>query len=140
MTSSPESINGAAHLISVLLVEDNADFAEGLRDILQLFACRVNIAVDGPTALQAVSATRFDLVFCDISLPGAMNGFDIARTIRQLPDLQNLLIVCLSGYAGADDRLRAVEAGFDDLLRKPPELDDIKAILEKARRHRFLAR
>ncbi|WP_242343986.1 hybrid sensor histidine kinase/response regulator [Anaeromyxobacter terrae] len=112
----------AAH---VLIVEDNADAAETLRDALELEGVVVTVAPDGEAGLAAARRRPPDLVICDIGLPGELDGYGVARAVRADPALRHLPLVALTGYAGPEDRARAREAGFDQHLGKPTSLGDL---------------
>jgi two-component system CheB/CheR fusion protein len=116
---------GAPAGAHVLVVEDNADAAETLRDALELEGVQVTLARDGAAALAAAQRHRPDLVVCDIGLPGALDGYAVARALRADPALRATPLVALTGYAGPEDRARALEAGFDRHLAKPTGLDDL---------------
>ncbi len=112
----------------VLIVDDNADAAESLADVLQLDGHHVDVARDGRTAIARTRALRPDVVFCDIGLPD-VDGYAVARAIRADPELRSTRLVALSGYAQPEDRDRAREAGFDAHLAKPPRLHELTDLL-----------
>ena len=109
----------------VLVVEDNVDAAETLREALELEGMAVTVAGDGAAGLAAAHQIRPDVVICDIGLPGALDGYDVARAIRADLTLRDTPLVALTGYAGPDDRVRAQEAGFDRHLGKPSAIEDV---------------
>jgi len=113
----------------VLLIEDNDDGANSLREVLELSGHHVEIAFSGPEGLEKARASRPEVVICDIGLPG-MDGFAVARAIRSDPDLNRLALVALTGYAGPADVAKAKEAGFDAHLAKPPTMEAIEMVLE----------
>jgi two-component system CheB/CheR fusion protein len=112
----------------VLLIEDNADAAESLRDLLACYEHEVTIAGNGADGIAAARAFRPDVVLCDIGLPG-MDGYDVARAFRGDEALKDTFLVALSGYALPDDLGRAAEAGFDQHLAKPPTLEMLEQVL-----------
>jgi CheY-like chemotaxis protein len=112
----------------VLVVDDNADAAESLAQIVELFGHSADVAHDGPAALARARAQPPDFVFCDIGLPG-MSGYDVVRAMRGDAALRDVRVFAVSGYAQADDRRRAAEAGFDGHLPKPSDPDEIERIL-----------
>jgi len=126
----PTRAAAAPRVAQVVVIEDNVDAAETLRDALQLEGMSVTVAGDGTAGLDAVRRLRPDLVICDIGLPGDIDGYDVARTIRADPALRDLPLVALTGYAGPDDRARARAAGFDRHLAKPAALDDVLRAVE----------
>lgn len=103
----------------VLLVEDNADGAAMLAEFIAMHGHDVEVARDGISALAVARRYRPHIVFCDIGLPG-MDGYDVARALRSYLDGATRL-VAVTGYATAQDRERAIAAGFDEHLVKPPE-------------------
>jgi two-component system CheB/CheR fusion protein len=115
----------------VLVVEDNMDAADTLRDLLELGAHAVAVAYDGPSALERARGFAPEVVLCDIGLPG-MDGYAVARAFRADPALRSAYLVALTGYAMQDDDSRAREAGFDEHLAKPAGLDRIEAALARA--------
>jgi PAS domain S-box-containing protein len=121
---------GAAPQHRILVVDDNVDAAESLAMLLRMEGQDVRVAHDGPAALAAVEADPPDLVFLDIGMP-VMNGYDVARRLRQRPGLEKLVLVAMTGWGQEEDRRRSQEAGFDHHLVKPVEPDAL---------HRLLAR
>ncbi|MGH7437736.1 MAG: ATP-binding protein, partial [Polyangiaceae bacterium] len=113
---------------SILLVEDNVDLLEGLKTLLEMLGHSVITAEEGSTALQLAHIHRPSLVLCDIGLPG-MNGYEIARLMREDPALRDVYLVALSGYARPEDRQLSVEAGFNEHIAKPPSVDRLKQVL-----------
>jgi two-component system CheB/CheR fusion protein len=107
----------------VLIVDDNRDSTETLATLIRIWDHEVETAHDGSSALAIAQRFQPDVVFLDLELPG-LNGFEVAKRLRQLPDLESILLVALSGYSHDEDRYLAVEAGFDHYLVKPvvPEI------------------
>jgi len=112
----------------VLIVEDNLDAAESLRDALELGQHHVEVAHNGPDGLQKARTFHPDIVLCDIGLPG-MDGFEVAKALRADEFLKGKFLVALSGYALPEDLERAAEAGFHRHLAKPPSLEALEELL-----------
>ena len=112
----------------VLLVEDNPDTAEGMRMLLDLLGHRVRAVQDGPSALEAARAMLPDVMLVDIGLPG-MDGYELARRVRQDPALRHVILVALTGYGREEDRLRALRAGFNHHLVKPVNPDALQGLV-----------
>jgi two-component system CheB/CheR fusion protein len=110
----------SAKCARVLIIEDDNDLAESLRDVLVLSDpdVTVEIARDGVTGVAAAKRLRPDLVICDIGLP-EMDGYQVVRALRKQPTLAGVKILALTGYARAEDVQRCVEAGFSGHLAKP---------------------
>jgi PAS domain S-box-containing protein len=114
--------------LRVLVVDDNVDYADGVALLLQSSGYMVEVVHTGPEALLAAAEFRPDVVVLDIGLPG-MDGYEVARRMRQDPDLDGLRVVGVSGYRQEPDGLRAREARFDDYLLKPLLLAKLEASL-----------
>ena len=115
----------------VLVIEDNLDAAETLRDVLLTWDHEVEVANDGREGVEKARAFRPDVVLCDIGLP-VMDGYEVARALRADPALASAFLVAVTGYALPEDQLRAAEAGFDRHLGKPVPMDDIEEVLATA--------
>ena len=114
--------------VRLLVVDDNADVAEGLMMLLELLGHRVRVAHDGVAALEAARASVPDIMLIDIGLPG-MNGYELAQSARQDPRLKNVMLVALTGYGREQDKQRAMAAGFDDHLLKPLTVEAFQNLL-----------
>ena len=117
--------------LNILLVEDHQDTAESLAAMLEGWGHQVQVAFDGLSALRAAAALAPDVVLSDLGLPG-MDGYELARQLRQQPGFGRVLLVALSGYGREEDKRRALEAGFDHHLVKPPDMDVLQDILAAA--------
>lgn len=118
----------------ILLIEDNVDAARTLADLLELSGHRVSLAYDGATGIQMALELKPDVVLCDIGLPD-VNGYDVARTLRADQSLRSTRLVAVTGYAQYADKQKAIDAGFDAHLTKPPDLDKLKKLLADAARN-----
>jgi PAS domain S-box-containing protein len=115
----------------VLLVDDNEDVGETMSLLLGELGHETRFALDGPHALQIAQDFKPDIVFLDIGLPG-MDGFEVARRMREIAACAKIPIIALSGYARESDQQRALKAGFSGHLPKPVDLEHIEQILERA--------
>jgi PAS domain S-box-containing protein len=120
--------------LRILVVEDNEDAAETLGDLLELEGHVVRIAHDGPAAIVAARELRPHVVISDIGLPGELDGYGVARTLRADPALEGVQLIALSGYANDDARRRSREAGFDVHLAKPPDIARLEQTLAAVER------
>ncbi|MBI2288982.1 MAG: PAS domain-containing protein [Betaproteobacteria bacterium] len=116
---------------NILIVDDNIDSAESLAMILRLAGHRVVTAHNPAIALQTAAQIRPDVIVLDIGLP-EMNGYELARAIRQQPALANAVLIAVSGYGSEEDRQRGVDAGFDHHFIKPLDYQALNAVLEEA--------
>ncbi|HET6410823.1 MAG TPA: ATP-binding protein [Anaeromyxobacter sp.] len=117
----------------VLVVEDNLDAAETLRELLLTWEHEVEVAHDGIEAVARAHDFRPEVVLCDLGLP-RLDGYEVARALRADPSLVGTYLVAVTGYASADDQRRAVEAGFNRHLAKPVPVDVIEEVLATAPR------
>ncbi len=102
----------------VLIVEDGPDARESLRLLLEQAGHVVQTAEDGPTGLAELEAFRPDVALIDFGLPG-LDGYALARLAREQPATSGIRLVAVTGYGQADDRQRALDAGFDQHVTKP---------------------
>jgi two-component system CheB/CheR fusion protein len=116
----------------VLVVEDNVDAADTMREVLESWNQDVEVAYDGREGVEKARAFHPDLVLCDIGLP-EMDGYEVARAIRSDPGLRSAYLVAVTGYALPEDQRRAAEAGFDRHLGKPVSVDRIREVVAEGR-------
>ena len=119
----------------VLLVEDNEINIEVARELLGMVGIQVETAMNGQLAVDAVREKEpgyFDLIFMDIQMP-VMNGYEAATTIRasEREDLKNIPIVAMTADAFADDIRRAEDAGMNDHISKPVDIERLEEALNK---------
>jgi PAS domain S-box-containing protein len=114
----------------VLIIEDNVDAADSLRDALAFGDHEVEVAYNGPQGIAKAQEFRPDVVFCDIGLP-LMDGYEVARAFRADDALKGAFLVALSGYAMPEDLERARAAGFKRHLAKPPSIEKLGEILDE---------
>jgi two-component system CheB/CheR fusion protein len=112
----------------VLIIEDNVDAADCLREALELNDHEVEAASTGPEGLEKAHRFKPDVVLCDIGLPG-MDGYEVARAFRSDEALKGIFLVALSGYAGTKDLERAADAGFHRHLAKPLSIERLEDLL-----------
>ncbi len=112
----------------VLLVEDNPVGSLLAATLLRREGCAVETAASGDEAVDAMKRARYDLVFMDMRMPG-MDGPTAARAVRAAGD--RTPIVALTAHAFAEDRRACLEAGMNDHLVKPLELDSLRAALAR---------
>ena len=114
----------------VLIIEDQVDAADSLRDVLILGAHEVEVAYSGPAGIEKARAFKPAVVFCDIGLPG-MDGYEVAKAFRADQTLRSAFLVALTGYAQPEDRRRAASAGFEAHIAKPASMQAIEEVLSR---------
>jgi PAS domain S-box-containing protein len=112
-----------------LLIEDNADAAETMGLLLELYGHEVRIAGDGREGLEMARRFLPEVVLCDIGLPNGLDGYEVARQMRQDPSLRGMSLIALTGYGQEEDQRRAREAGFDVHLTKPADPKKLEHLL-----------
>jgi PAS domain S-box-containing protein len=127
------SARRAAGVRRVLVIEDNIDAAESLREVLEFGGHAVEIANSGRDGIEKSRAFRPDMILCDIGLPG-MDGYEGARRLRADKTVASTYLVALTGYALPEDLAKAKEAGFDEHVAKPASLERIEQLLANAPR------
>ena len=115
--------------LRLLAIEDNRDFAQLFRHMLEVMGCELDITSDARSGLARAHEILPALIFCDIGLPGDMDGFAFARAARADPVLAPIPLVAVSGYNSPADVQRALEAGFNRVCGKPVKFADISEAL-----------
>jgi two-component system, cell cycle response regulator DivK len=115
----------------ILVVEDQEDNRQILRDLLGNAGYELIEAENGEEALAAVARQRPDLILMDIQLP-VMDGYEATRRIRTNPDLKSVPIIAVTSYALAGDESKALAAGCDGYVSKPYSP---RELLAKVRAH-----
>jgi CheY-like chemotaxis protein len=116
--------------LRVLVVDDNHDAAAGIAAVLELEGHEVRTAADGEEALAALAAQHAEVVVLDIGLP-LIDGYEVARRMRAMPDGRALLLIALTGYGQREDRQTAFGAGFDHHFVKPADAQALLACIRQ---------
>ncbi|HTV02737.1 MAG TPA: ATP-binding protein [Luteitalea sp.] len=126
----PAEPHGARRLVGkrILVVDDNRDAADTLSGLLEVLGATVAVAYDGRTALDEAAAFTPDTVLLDLGMPG-MDGYEVARALRTREPLRHTHLVALTGWGQERDHRRTQEAGFDDHMVKPPDIDRLTAMV-----------
>jgi len=114
----------------ILVVDDNADAAQTLAELLQVIGYEARTAGDADSALQVLKEFRPQLALLDIGLP-QVDGYQLAGLIREQPEGQGVRLVALTGYGQESDRARALAAQFDEHLVKPVGIDRLTEVLQR---------
>ncbi|HCN88353.1 MAG TPA: hybrid sensor histidine kinase/response regulator, partial [Oxalobacteraceae bacterium] len=120
--SSPATAALPGGYCRILLIEDNVDANDTLRDLLTLEGHTVMATFDGMTGLAMAKEDTYDIVICDIGLPG-MDGYEVIKQLRRHTLSPAPCFIALSGYNQPKNRIRAMEVGFDHYLVKPIAID-----------------
>jgi signal transduction histidine kinase len=117
----------------LLIVDDNTDSARSLAILQSRLGHETRTAFCGTEALEVAAEFKPEVVVLDIGLPG-MDGFEVARQIRELPELADVYLIAMTGYGSADSRAEGRKAGFDAFLVKPIDLGELQTLMRKGRR------
>lgn len=119
--------------LRVLVVDDNTDAADSMAMVIEMLGHEVLTVGEGKKALVAAVAFKPDLALIDISLPD-ISGHEVARQLRALPVATisaraRLHLIAVTGWSSDEDRRRSLEAGFDQHLSKPLDLDRLESMM-----------
>jgi signal transduction histidine kinase len=130
-TDDPPIIVGPRIRSRALIIDDNRDAAATMSMFVQELGGASMTAHDGGSGLEAMEAFHPDIVFMDIGMPG-LDGYEVCRRIRQMPSQRHVVLVAVTGWGQAQDKRRALEAGFDAHLTKPVDPDAVAQLLAGA--------
>lgn len=126
-----ESLQQETTPFRVVVVDDNVDGANTLALLLETLGCKALAVHNGSAALLAVAAVDPQLLFVDLEMPG-MSGADVAREVRALGGAQRYLACMTARFMSADEAAEVAAAGFDAVLIKPMEMEQIATVLGAA--------
>jgi signal transduction histidine kinase/ActR/RegA family two-component response regulator len=136
--TAPERAPEIGELQRILVVDDNEDAAVTLGALLRLLGVTVRTVNNGPAALEEIGVFRPSVIVLDLGMPG-MDGYEVARRVRQRPDGRDIALVALTGWGQEKDRELTKKAGFDHHLVKPVDIGTMRAVLATLTRHRSAA-
>lgn len=117
-----------AEKLRILLVDDNADFATSMSELLESLGHEVRVAHDARAGIAVAQQFAPDFAFLDIGLP-EISGYQLAAQLRAAPVTSKTVLVAVSGWGQERDRERSREAGFAMHLVKPVELEQVQSVL-----------
>jgi CheY-like chemotaxis protein/nitrogen-specific signal transduction histidine kinase len=127
-TKKAVAVSAAKKSHRILVVDDNEDSAEVTAILLRLEGHEVTVAHSGPAAIEQIPAALPDILLLDIGLP-EMDGYELARHLRNMPETRNAIFIALTGYGRPDDRQNSKSAGYDHHLVKPIEPEELLALI-----------
>jgi CheY-like chemotaxis protein len=113
----------------VLIVEDVADVRMMMKILIQIYGFETIVARDGYEAVEKAREYRPDIILMDLMMP-VMDGFTATRLIRQSEELNKIPILAVTAYGDAYHQ-KAIEFGFDDVINKPVEFENLKPLLDQ---------
>jgi CheY-like chemotaxis protein len=120
-------------MLRVLVVEDHVDAAESTAIFLRHHGHVVDVATNGPSALQIAAHNPPHLALIDLALPGGLDGCEVARRLRERAAGKTPLLIAVTGYGQEADRRRSREAGMLLHLLKPVDPEELEKLLERAK-------
>ncbi|MFL5327437.1 MAG: ATP-binding protein [Gemmataceae bacterium] len=123
----PEKTRAVAYH-RILVVDDNVDSADSLAALLKFLGADAETANDGEAALRLFASFRPSIAFLDIGMPG-MDGYEVARRVRQRPEGRDVVLIALTGWGQDEDRRRSAEAGFNYHFVKPMEMSALQELI-----------
>jgi len=131
----PSGEQPSSALRKVLLIDDRRDAIWPVQKFLEMGGHKVETASDGPKGIATAGEFRPDVILCDIGLDGPINGYEVAKLVRESKELAATYLVAVTGYGQEEDRRTAQAAGFDYHLTKPVSRDQLQEVM--ARMPRF---
>jgi CheY-like chemotaxis protein len=125
----PSRASLAERSLRILIADDNCDSADSLALLLKMGGHEVWTVYDGPTALKTAAQCQPHVVLSDLGMPG-MNGYEIARRLREQEASRECVLVAVTGYAQSDNGTRIQDAGFDHHMVKPVEFAALQLLLD----------
>lgn len=119
----------------ILVVEDDADTARLVQEVLEDEGLRVTVVNDGPAAVEAVASQPVDVLLLDVMLPN-MSGWEVCQALRSLLAFRMVPVIMMSALGTVPDRVRGLDVGADDYLPKPFSLAELSARVRAALRRR----
>lgn len=127
---SEQSGTASEKPLRILVADDNVDSADSIAALLQMLGHDVSLAYSGRAAVEAACSHHPEVMLLDIGLP-EMDGYEVARRLRQHPEFQEILLIAMTGYGQMEDRRLSHEAGFDEHLVKPVDFSVLQSLLSQ---------
>jgi len=118
----------------ILIIDDEQECCELLREYLESHGFEVEIAFDGEEGLEKVKLTRPDLVLCDISMPGS-NGAEVLKKIKE--GNPGIIVIMLTGFGTFESAIECLKLGAYDHIAKPVELERLLTLIKEALKRSF---
>lgn len=118
----------------ILIIEDNLDSVETLKTLLEMQTHTLEVAFDARSGIDKSLSFTPEVIICDIGLPGDLDGYDVAKIIRENESLSSVTLIALSGYGQKEDVQKAIESGFDFHIVKPPDFDKLFRLIGEAKK------
>ena len=125
-------VPGDKRLLRILVVDDNADAADGMAMIFEMNGDHVRVAYDGEAALEVARHFRPEVVLLDLGMPG-LDGYEVARRLRKAPETRDAILIAMTGWGQPQDKRNSARAGFHRHVVKPVEPDELERQIDEIR-------
>jgi len=122
--------SSVAHLPSILIVDDSRDAANTLGKLFSAHGYKTYVTYDGTAALEVARADLPDVMLLDLGMPG-LDGIHLARFLREDEQLKDKILIAVTGYADDRHRVQCEAAGFDYILPKPVEWENLRSTIDR---------
>jgi CheY-like chemotaxis protein len=129
MSNNSQIIDSTPVSRRILVIEDNFDSAEVLQTFLEIHGHEITVNHDGSSGLESAKQIVPDVIICDISLSGELDGYDVAEKIRQDEQTKSIFLIALSGYGRLEDKEKSKSVGFNSHFVKPTDFDALIDLL-----------
>src|SRR4030042_7044081 len=116
-------------MANILVIDDEKSIRSTLKDILEHEGFTIELASNGPEALELFSKSQFDAVLCDIKMPG-MDGIEVLEKLQEIA--HDVPVIMISGHGTIDTAVEAIKKGAFDFIEKPPDLNRLLITLRNA--------
>jgi len=115
----------------IIIIDDNKDLVYITCELLSIMGYEATAALSGEEGIAKAKKRKPEVIICDIGMAN-MNGYDVAKYIRNDNELKDVCLIAMSGYSSQKDVVRSIEAGFNMHICKPVSLEGLKAVLDEA--------
>jgi CheY-like chemotaxis protein len=119
---------------TVLIIEDHPDIRTSLQELLQWSGHKVHVAANGAEGVSMFNTHHPEVALVNIGLPPGIDGYEVARQVRAAPGGEAVYMVAVTGWAGAGIRTKALDAGFDQHVTKPFDVDGLVELVTSGKR------
>jgi len=119
---------GAGETVRVMVVDDETDFLQSVKAVLERRRLSVTTAESGEAALGLLAENLVDVIVLDVKMPG-MSGLDVLRRVRR--DYPSVQVILLSGHPSVDAAVEGVRLGASEYLQKPPDIEHLAGTIRK---------
>lgn len=123
--------------LKIVVIDDEKNLLASLDTLLTSLGHSVSTSSSGEDGLAVTHAVMPDVVICDISMQGGVNGYGVVRSLRLNQNFSKIFIVALSGNSQQEDYEKSTRAGFDRHIAKPASLEKLHLLMDDAWRHKL---